>query len=190
MLALSVGCASNRIVVPPAATSEPDLTLVWVGRGETEVLVDGRWVRAPQFDYDFNVEQRRHKDRWESVKSLRRRHPDYDGSAGERTLTWFFSLDFQATQDGSVPFQVTSSLGDGPGKTDPDFRKGTLELKAPVSSMAPFDRYRITQTYQYEEGRLDEVIELNKGDKPWARNFEHATLFAKHTFSAPPTQRK
>lgn len=185
-----VGCASGRVVVPQAAADEPELTLVWVGRGKTEVLTDGNWVRAPQFDYDFSVEQRRYKDRWESVKSLRRRHPDYDGSAGDRTLTWFFSLDYQQTVNGSVPFQVVSSLGSGSGTTDAEFRRGTIELKAPVSSMAPFDRYRITQTYFYDEGRLEEVIELNKGDKPWARNFEQATLFAKRTFDSPPTQRK
>jgi len=116
------------------------VTLVWVGTGECERVVDGRWVRAPQFDYDFSVDQRRSKDRWDSVKSLRRRHPDYDGSAGERTVTWFFQAELKPAEGARVPLEFATSLGAGAGATDPQFRRATLELEANVSSMAPFDR--------------------------------------------------
>ncbi|MER2560461.1 MAG: hypothetical protein ABTQ32_07080 [Myxococcaceae bacterium] len=187
-LLFTTGCAAQKAWVPPATTTEPEVTLVWVGRGECERFVDGAWVRAPQFDYDFSVEQRRLGDHWESVKSLRRRHPDYDGSAGERLQTWFFHLEFEATGS-TVPLRIASSLGKGTGSTDGQFRKASLELAAEVSSLAPFDRYRIVQDYRYEEGRLDEVVSLDKGNTPWVRNVEHATLFAKHTFAEPPTKR-
>lgn len=185
---LASGCAAQKAWVPPSASAEPEVTLLWVGRGECERFVDGAWVRAPQFDYDFSVEQRRLGNHWESVKSLRRRHPDYDGSAGDRLQTWFFHLEFDGTGN-AVPVRVASSLGAGSGTTDGQFRKASLELAAEVSSLAPFDRYRIVQDYRYEDGRLDEVVSLDKGTTPWVRNVEHATLFAKHAFAEPPTRR-
>lgn len=178
------GCAAKPWV-PVAAEETPEVTLVWAGTGTCERYVDGAWVRAPEFDYDFSVEQRRLKGRWESVKSLRRRHPGYDGSAGERLQTWFFNLTLE--DQGAV--RIASSLGNGAGTTDAEFREASLELAANVSSMAPFDRYRIVQHYRYEEGRLDEVVSLDKGQTPWVRNNEHAVLFAKQSFPTPPTKR-
>ncbi|MBE2252494.1 MAG: hypothetical protein IAE78_23380 [Myxococcus sp.] len=188
-LLLAAGCAPARAWVPPPPAQPADVTLVWVGTGECERFVDGRWVRAPQFDYDFSVEQRRGKDRWDSVKSLRRRHPDYDGSAGERTLTWFFQLDLGQDVNGKLPMTLTTSLGAGVGSTDREFREAVLELDPKLSTLAPFDRYRITQRYHYEDGRLDEVVSLDKGTTPWVRNVERATLFGAHAFAAPPTTR-
>lgn len=178
------GCASAPWV--PHASPEPvEVTLVWVGQGECERFIDGAWVRAPEFDYDFSVEQRRHPTHWESVKSLRRRHAQYDGAAGDRLQTWFFHL---ALGPGA-PVQVTSSLGNGSGTADAEFRSATLELQATVSAMAPFDRYRIVQHYNYEQGSLDEVVSLDKGTTPWIRNHEHALLFAKTRFDGPPIRR-
>ncbi|MDP3232787.1 MAG: hypothetical protein Q8N26_08425 [Myxococcales bacterium] len=188
-LFLFAACAPARAWVPTPPAQHPEVTLVWLGTGECERFVDGQWVRSPQFDYDFSVEQRRSKDRWDSVKSLRRRHPDYDGSAGERTVTWFFQADLKAVDAARVPVEFTTSLGAGHGTTDPQFRRASMELKANVSSMAPFDRYRITQHYRYEDGQLDETVSLDKGDQPWVRNVERATLFARHTFAEPPTAR-
>lgn len=182
------GCAGSRPWVPPTSPDVPEATLVWVGTGECERFVQGAWVRAPEFDYDFSVEQRRLKDRWESVKSLRRRHPAYDGSAGERLQTWFFLLEFDGA-GAAVPVKVQSSLGDGSGTTDPAFRGAALELRARVSDLAPFDRYRIVQDYRYEDGVLHEVVSLDKGDRPWVRNVERATLFGRRSFDAPPTTR-
>ena len=186
---ITAACATTPLDVPACPPGEPEYTLVWVGRGEAERLVDGAWRRAPEFDYDFSVQQVRYGDRWSSVKSMRRRHPDYDGSAGERTVTWFFQADLKPTDGARVPVEFTTSLGAGLGTTDPQFRRASMELKANVSSMAPFDRYRISQDYRYEDGQLDETVSLDKGETPWVRNVEHATLFARHTFAAPPTTR-
>ena len=170
------------------AEAEPEMTLLWVGRGECERFEDGVWVRRPEFDYEFNVEQRRFADHWESSKSLKRLHPNYDGSAGERTQTLFFAVDYQMPNtENSVTGKLRCSLGDGEVKTDPEFRKATVQIAANISSMAPFDRYIITQDYQYEAGTLEELVALNKGDKPWVRNKEHATLYSKNRFDHAPT---
>jgi hypothetical protein len=186
MLLTLTGCATATPWIPLTATkpAEPELTLVWIGRGECERLENGVWVRREEFDYEFSVEQRRMGDHWESVKSMRRRHPDYDGSAGPRAQTYFFRLAF--SPGGAM--QVTTTLGDGTGTTDSEFRKAELNFSAAgVSSMAPFDRYRITQNYDYEGGQLRERVELNKGNNPWVRNHEVATLFGARKFESAPT---
>lgn len=176
-----------RRIGPPA---QPELTLVWVGFGEAERFDDGKWQRTPEFDYEFTVEQRRYSDRWESVKHLRRRHPEYDGSAGPRELTYFFQLDLGATAaDGQIPLQITSTLGPGEGRTDREFRSATLTFHPDVSMFAPFDTYRIAQTYDYQRGALEETVHLDDGAKPWVRNHEKAALFAAHSFAEPPTRR-
>lgn len=190
-LAVAVSGCGHDPWRPPASTSaaaEPELRLVWVGRGEAERLENGAWVRVPAFDYDFSVEQRRYRDRWESVKSMRRHHPAYDGSAGPRDQTLYFHLALapDASRE-QVAFEVQSTLGRGRGFSDPSFRQATLDLRADVGAFAPFDRYRISQSYAYEEGRLSETVELTKGNAPWVRNREVATLFAQSAFSAPPT---
>lgn len=174
----------------PASAMDDELTLVWVGRGECERLEDGRWVRRPELDYEFSVEQRRRGDRWESVKTMRRRHPGYDGSAGPRVQTYFFVIEYgEPDADGRVAAKVTSSLGGGEGVTDREFRDAVLEIRADVSRFAPFDRYRITQAYRYEEGRLEELVELDDGDRKWVRNRESARLFGASELEGPPTTR-
>lgn len=187
------GCGASAPWVPlrAGAPAEAELTLVWVGRGECERLEGGAWVRHPEFDYDFSVEQRRMGDRWESVKSMRRLHPAYDGSAGERAQTYFFHLAWERPEtDGVLRARLTSTIGHGEGTTDREFRRAELNFTADgVSSMAPFDRYRITQTYDYEAGRLTETVELNKGAAAWVRNHEVATLYAAHRFDRAPTVR-
>lgn len=180
----------SAVSFPLESTPGPDplRTLVWVGRGEAERLENGTWKRVPQFDYDFTVEQRRYAHHWESVKSLRRRHPDYDGSADPREQTMFFRLDYSAPgDDGRVASTIRSSLGDGTGHTDGGFRQAVLEMHPDISRFAPFDRYRISQTYAYERGALEETVTLQDGETPWVRNLEKASLFAPRTFSGAPT---
>lgn len=192
-VALFAGCAGpTKGVLPPREGAPPpsDVTLVWVGYGESERLEDGTWKRHPEFDYEFTVEQRRYPDHWESVKHMRRRHPAYDGSAGPRELTYHFRLDLDALgKDLRVPIRITSTLGPGEGRADREFRSATLVFHPETSSFAPFDTYRIAQTYAYERGALEETVSLDKGEKPWVRNQEKATLFAAHTFAEPPTRR-
>ncbi len=193
-LALTACGASNSSPLPLRAhpPADPELMLVWVGRGEAEGLVDGEWQRTPSFDYHFTVVQRRFADRWESVKELHRTHPDYDGSAGPRDQTYYFRLDFEAATADRVPATVTSTLGNGEGESDRQYREGRLVLRPDVSSFAPFDTYRITQHYDYEEGSLRELVELldheDEREVPWVRAREEATLFAPHAFENPPTR--
>lgn len=194
-LLLLAACGASAAPALPLATGapeEPNLTLVWVGFGEAERLVDGEWRRSPAFDYRFTVTQRRYADRWESVKELHRTHPDYDGSAGPRDQSYYFRLDFVSTDGDQVLAEIASTLGDGEGRSDREFREGRLELRPDISSFAPFDTYRITQHYDYEAGELRELVELldHDGERevPWVRNQEHATLFAPHRFDHPPTR--
>jgi hypothetical protein len=165
------------------------VTLVWVGRGEAERFEGGAWRRTPQFDYEFSVEQRRYAGHWDSVKTMRRRHPDYDGSAGPRVQTYSFRIELaQGAKPDEASYRVRSSLGHGVGQGDAEFRNAVLEIDADISMFAPFDRYRITQHYRYEEGKLSELVELNDGATPWVRNREEAVLFGERSFEAPPTR--
>lgn len=192
-----VACGGSGRPAIPASTSAfapAELTLVWVGRGEAKRLEDGVWKRVPAFDYDFSVTQRRYADHWESIKELHRRHPDYDGSAGPRDQTYFFRVQFQSPAGAStVEAVVASTLGAGRLGTDREFRAARLELRADVSSLAPFDTYRIEQRYAYEEGRLEERVSLLKhegsAEKPWVENEEVALLFAPRRYEAAPTRR-
>jgi hypothetical protein len=194
--ALCAACSSSAPILPlsPAPPAEAPLTLVWVGAAEAERLEEGSWRRIPAFDYDFSVVQRRYGDHWESVKSLHRRHPGYDGSAGPRDQTMYFRADYApAAADGSVATTLHASLGDGYGQTDREFRRATLELHAEVSSFAPFNTYRIDQEYGYAEGVLKETVSLIKkqtdAETPWVRNRETARLFGPRAFAEAPTTR-
>lgn len=175
------------LTLAAATPPEPEVTLVWVGRGVAERHEAGAWRPAPTFDYDFTVVQRRYADHWDSTKTMRRVHPGYDGSAGPRLQVYQFRLDLAPGADGAVAYRVASSLGDGHGHGDREFRAAVLDLDADVSLFAPFDRYRITQRYDYEGGRLTELVELSDGAAPWVRNHEEARLFGPEQFAGPPT---
>ncbi|MBL8783929.1 MAG: hypothetical protein JNJ59_03420 [Deltaproteobacteria bacterium] len=199
-LTFATACASAPSVPPPldaAPPTAPDATLVWVGRGEAERKDGGRWVRDPAFDYDFSVEQRRFADRWESVKTMRRLHPDYDGSAGPREQVLWFHLRWPAAAAaGDLHGQVASRLGAGTIVSDREFRRAEIDIRPDISAHAPFDTYRIRQRYLYEEGRLEETVELLDHDGrdgaqeiDWVRNTERATLFSATRLPGPPTPR-
>ena len=183
--------------VPMSATPFPpsDNMLVWVGTGSASVFDAGAWKRAPQHDYEFSVTQRRYADRWESVKVQHRRHPDYDGSAGPRDQVNFFKTELSApTAAAELKFKLLTSFGDGTGRIDSQFRAATMEFEArDISSFAPFNRFRITQQYRYEQGELMEVVELFKAkggtENPFMRFEERADLFAPRRFDAAPGQR-
>ncbi len=180
--------------IPASATPFPasQNLLVWVGTGAASVFVDGAWRRAPSHDYAFSVTQRRYADRWESIKVQHRRHPDYDGSAGERDQVHYFKIELPAP--GAAPevaFNLRSSFGDGDGRIDREFREGTMAFEARgISRFAPFNRYRINQQYRYEQGELLEVVELFKAkgstETPFMRFEERADLFAPRRFHAAP----
>ena len=171
-----------------AAPDRADLVLVWVGRGEAQRWRDGRWQRDPSYDYEFSVVQRRYPDRWESIKSMHRRHPSYDGKAGARAQRCFFRLGLAPAPDG-VALAVASNLGNGTGRTDREFREATLEITpSQRGRFVPYDRFTLTQRYGYAEGRLDEVVELTDAGAPFMRNEEHAVLFGSQQFTEAPTR--
>ncbi|WP_426730583.1 hypothetical protein [Myxococcus faecalis] len=192
-LLFTFACASTAPGALPLRAEkgpEPEVTLLWVGEAQAERFEEGAWKRVPAFDYEFTVEQRRFGNHWESVKHLRRRHPDYDGSAGPREQTMFFRVDLGAVESsGRVALKLVSTLGPGEGTTDRAFREAKLVFRPELSSFAPFDTYRIQQHYEYEQGLLKETVSLDKGERPWVRNHERAGLFAPHRFESPPTTR-
>jgi len=61
-----------------------------------------------------------------------------------------------------------------------------------VSSFAPFNTYRITQHYKYEEGALLETVELFKLEKgnltPFAKIEEEASIFRPAELTVAPTR--
>ncbi|MCA9709323.1 MAG: hypothetical protein KDK70_26000 [Myxococcales bacterium] len=188
-LSLSMAACAGRTPEGPLRTTpfpEPELTLVWHGTGAAYRHEGEGWARAPSQDYEFTVVQRRYADRWESTKTMHRRHPDYDGSAGPREQALHFTLDYAGERGATTPFDVTSSLGAGHGSIDREFRQATMELAAEVSPRAPFDHYRIDQVYAYEAGQLSETVQLLDEGRPWVKIEESARLFAEHRFEAAP----
>jgi hypothetical protein len=194
---LASGCvhrSANRAPEIPFASHEtPELTLVWVGTGTSyRVSASGR-TRTPASDYTFTVTQRRFATHWESRKELHRADPAYDGSAGPRDQSYVFRLDMAAQEGNSVAVRVRSTLGDGNGSTDAQFRNATLEFAARgVSRFAPYNTFRIAQRYEYEAGTLSETVTLFKrrdgADVRFVETDEQAQLFAPRQFAQAPTQ--
>jgi hypothetical protein len=197
MLSACSQAAPAASALPLSATPFPasQHLLVWVGTGQASVFESGAWKRVPQHDYEFSVTQRRYADRWESVKVQHRRHPDYDGTAGARDQTNYFKTELPAAGPATeLKFTLRSSFGDGAGHIDSSFRAAAMEFDArDVSMFAPFNRYRITQQYRYEQGELVEVVELfkRKGDSEAAfmRFEERAAMLAPHRFDSAPDRR-
>jgi hypothetical protein len=182
----------SNLPTSEASFTAPKTLLVWVGVGVASVYVDGAWKRSPSNDYEFSVTQRRYSDRWESIKVQHRRHPGYDGLAGPRDQSHYFRVDLPAPSNASdLPFKLISSLGNGAGQFNREFRAGRMEFDAKgVSMFAPFNRFRITQQYRYEQGELVELVELFKAKNGTESLFmkieERATMLAPHRFGGAP----
>lgn len=185
---------SGKVIIPQSKTlpSEEDpYTIIWSGIGKSYLYQDGGYVRSESNDYSFEVVQRRYGNSWKSIKNLHRNHPEYDGKAGERQQTMFFAIDFSRRGDQIVSV-LTSSLGNGEGISDPEFREQQLQFEATGTSMfAPYNTFRITQHYQYEEGVLRETVELftlkNGLETPFMKIEEVASIFRPSTLAGAPT---
>ena len=186
---------SNKIVVPLNKTLpsiDDNFTIVWVGKGESYVYLDGKYVRSESNDYSFEVVQRRYDNIWKSIKNMHRIHPDYDGKAGPREHTMYFEIKF-SKKGNQIVSKLNSSLGNGSGISDNEFREQTIRFSADgVSKFAPYNTYRITQHYKYEEGKLLETVELFKlkGSKetPFAKIEEKAFIFRPVKLENAPTK--
>jgi hypothetical protein len=186
---------SKKTVIPVSRTLptlEDNYTILWVGTGEAYVYENDGYVRSESNDYAFEVIQRRHGNNWKSIKNQHRIHPDYNGKAGPREQTMYFEIEFSQA-DGTLKSVLKSSLGDGSGISDKEFREQTLQFQAAgISAFAPYNQYRITQHYQYEEGLLVETVELFKlkegAEKPFAKIEERATIFRPTKLEGAPTR--
>ncbi len=174
----------NKIIIPPSKTLptvKDNYSIIWVGSGEAYVFNAGEYIRNESNDYSFEVVQRRYGNLWKSIKNMHRIHPDYDGKAGKREQTMFFEIDF-SKQDEKIVSKINSSLGNGTGVTDNEFRKQVIQFSVDnISSFAPYNTMRISQKYKYEEGILLETVELFKlldgKETPFAKIEERAVIF-------------
>lgn len=163
---------------------EMERQLLWVGTGASSIWRDDAWVRTPASDYEFIVRQNRFPGYWESLKVQNRTNPDYDGSAGPADQQHLFRIEYGAPNaEGNLPLTLRSTYGDGAGITDAEYRETVIEFEAKgVSPFAPYNRFRISQHYRYEEGVLEETVELFKlkGDgteTPFVKIEERARIF-------------
>ena len=189
-------CATSGKVIVPLSKTLPSIddnyTIVWVGKGESYVFKNGKYVRSESNDYSFEVVQRRYGHTWKSIKNMHRIHPDYNGKAGPREHTMYFEIAFSKEGD-KIVSKVRSSLGNGSGISDNEFREQKLQFAADgVSKFAPYNTYRITQHYKYEEGMLLETVELFKLKKgkeiPFAKIEEKAYIFRPVKLEDTPTK--
>ncbi|MCJ8290912.1 MAG: hypothetical protein HRT58_15330 [Crocinitomicaceae bacterium] len=186
---------SSKIIVPTSKTLpslEDNYTILWVGSGESYIYIDGKYQRSESNDYSFEVTQRRYGNSWKSIKNMHRIHPDYDGKAGEREQIMFFAIDF-SKKDSEVISTINSSLGNGDGISDKEFREQVIQFSVDdISSFAPYNTIRITQHYKYEEGILLETVELFKlsdgKETPFSKIEERAVIFRPATLENAPTK--
>jgi hypothetical protein len=133
---------------------------VFAGHARAARFVAGSWLPVPEHDYDFLVLERRFADRWEAVKEIHRRHPRYDGRAGPRDQTLYFTVRPSPTADGGLDLAVEGSLGAGKGHEGPGGGL-VIELAAAARGwFVPFDTVRISQSREGATGRLAETVEL------------------------------
>lgn len=193
-ISLASCTTSKQSIIPLDASIELDdaYTIIWHGKGEAYRYNDGQWLRAKNYDYQFNVTQKRYDNYWKSTKSLHRIHPDYDGKAGARNQTMYFEVKYQNLKDSLVQALIYSSLGNGTGTTDKEFRKAQLVMFVENPSLfLPYNKFRITQHYNYEAGVLTETVELIKekdGEEiPFMKNVETAYFFIRSKLGQAPT---
>jgi len=194
-LALSSCSSTGQSNIPESKTllsTTDNYSIVWVGGGQAYTYVNGQYERSESNDYSFEVVQRRYGNAWKSVKNMHRIHPDYDGKSGPREQTMFFGLNFQEV-DGNIVSTLKSTLGSGAGTSDKEFREQTLQFAAEgISLYAPYNTFRITQHYKYEEGLLMETVELFKLkgslEIPFIKIEETAQIFRPVTHESAPTR--
>jgi hypothetical protein len=180
---LHSGCSSLRSPLPLTGKAEKPLkTAVYVGMGDAYRFVRGEWERLPSYDYEFSVVQWFHEDGWESIKEIHRRHPDYDGRAGDRDQTLYFRVKTGPAEGSSRTLHIQSSWGQGRGTADADLSNVVVEFSPDISRFAPFNTFRITQRFSFDEGRLRETVEILKKidgqERPFMKIEEEADMYA------------
>lgn len=190
------GCSSTQKISIPLDSKvsfEDTYTIIWNGYSKAFVYKDENWQRAETFDYYFDVIQKRYDKEWKSVKSLHRIHPEYNGKAGQRDQTMYFGVKYNSIQNGKVNATIFSSLGDGTLKTDNEFRNSEIDINIKDASMfMPYNKIKITQFYDYENGKLTETVLLLKTkdgkETPFMKNEEEAYFYIKGKLDKAPTK--
>jgi hypothetical protein len=161
--AAAAGCTSLHTPLPltDAPPAVPSSTSVFAGHARAFRFTDGAWVAAPEHDYDFLVLERRFADHWDAVKEIHRRHPRYNGRAGPRDQTLYFSVRFSPAAGGGYDLVASSTLGSGSGHQKAGDGGFVVELTAAQKGwFVPFDTIRIRQDRPADSGRLAETVEL------------------------------
>lgn len=187
------GCAGvQKPTIPLTEQVVPgeNRTLIWQGYGTAFRFKDSGWVRDSGYDYEFTVLQRRFADHWESIKNMHRKNPNYNGYAGPRDSTLFFAISWTKESSKGLKINLHSSIGQGNGFADFEFREQGFTLE--VADANPFyNRFRITQHYRYEDGRLletEELFQLKDGkETPFMKMEEAASIFAPTKLPKAPT---
>ncbi len=190
-----LSCSSSlKTIVPLAekAQVEDTYTIIWNGISKAYRFENNSWQRAEDYDYIFDVVQKRYQDHWQSIKNLHRLHPDYDGRAGERSQSMYFEIAYKQL-DEALEIDLSSSLGPGRGTSDREFRQQSLEFELQgISSFSPYTHMRITQHYQYEKGLLEELVELYRiedgKEVPFMKNEETAWFYLKGKLEEAPSR--
>jgi hypothetical protein len=189
-------CSTNKKVTIPLtkdAAFEDTYTIIWNGYSKAFAYKGNSWQRAESFDYYFDVIQKRYNKEWKSVKSLHRIHPEYNGKAGDRDQTMYFALKYSSMQNDLVNGTLNSTLGNGILQTDNEFRNATIDIDVKDASMfIPYNKIRITQKYDYENGKLTETVLLYKEKDGkeiyFMKNEEEAYFYIKGKLDKAPNR--
>jgi hypothetical protein len=189
-------CSTSKKISIPLSKGqafEDTYTIIWNGYSKAYVYKKDSWIRAESFDYYFDVIQKRYDTQWKSVKSLRRIHPDYNGKAGQRDQTMYFAVDYKTLQGNVLNGIISSSLGNGTLKTDNEYRNSTIDIDLKdASKFMPYNKIRITQKYDYENGKLTETVLLLKvkgnTETPFMKNEEEAYFYIKGKLDKAPSK--
>ena len=187
----------QKTVIPLSSTVELDdtYTIIWNGISKAYRYKNGSWNRDESYDYQFNVVQKRFENHWKSIKTLHRIHPDYDGKAGERDQTMYFEVVYKTLKEQKVQSEILASIGNGTGTSDTEFRVSELTMYVPnPSRFLPYNKFRISQNYNYEQGILTETVELilekDGKETPFMKNEETALIFIQSKLDRAPTKSK
>ncbi|MGL5889659.1 MAG: hypothetical protein ACRC3B_07235 [Bacteroidia bacterium] len=125
---------SSVIPLSAAPKFEDTYTIIWNGTSEAYRYDNGNWNRDASYDYQFSVIQKRYAGQWKSVKSMHSIHPDYNGKAGERDQSMYFEISYSQLQDSLRKVIIQSSIGNGSGKSDNEFREMEFVMNVPNAS--------------------------------------------------------
>jgi hypothetical protein len=185
---LGLSCTTQTSSIIQEFSQEAEKRFLWVGTGTSYRFEENDWIRTPEQDYEFLVKQDRYQGFWQSLKVQNRISDQYDGTAGPSDQMHSFFLDYQVekekpVEEGFLGFRLTSTYGDGFGSTNADFTRARMEFSPANGGMfLPYNRYRITQEYDYEAGTLNEWVELyslkeDGSEVPFVKIQEKAVLY-------------